>query len=156
MGLLLEQMFPEAIIQMITTLIKPSGSQRAGEFSRVEEYIYFVMFGTAGPSSHHSDMLRDTKGDGAPSTNVTWHGLRRRGSTDWRRAHRPNMFYPLHIDEVSDELASIGEPLKPTDNRLEYAPPKGTYAVWPSCGSRANPRRAASPSSGASRETATR
>ena len=131
LGLLLEQLFPEATIQMVTSLIKPSGSRRSGEFSRVEEYLYFVMFGEKGPSSHNSDMLRDTEEDSEPTTDVTWHGLRRRGSTDWRRSHRPNGFYPLHIDIQSGELASVGEPLPRDAERVDYSPPEGTCAVWP-------------------------
>ena len=47
LGLLLEQTFPEAEIQMVTSVIMPSGSSRAGRFSRSDEYIYFVFFGRA-------------------------------------------------------------------------------------------------------------
>src|SRR5690625_5463967 len=50
LGMLLEQTFPEARIQMVTSAIKPSGSHRSGEFARVEEYVYFVMFGSAKPA----------------------------------------------------------------------------------------------------------
>lgn len=131
LGLLLEQTFPEAIIQMVTSSIKPSGSQRSGEFSRVEEYLYFVMLGDSGPASHTSDMLRDNERTAAPSIAVTWHGLRRRGSTDWKRSHRPNGFYPIHIDCKTGELVSVGEPLPLAANRHEYKPPAGTYAAWP-------------------------
>lgn len=131
LGLLLEQIFPEATIQMVTSLIKPSGSQRAGEFSRVEEYIFFVMFGAAAPCSHVSDMLLDEYGKGKTASDVTWHGLRRRGSTDWRRSHRPNGFYPLHIDAETGQLHSVGEPLPLEQNREEYVPPSGTFPVWP-------------------------
>ena len=40
LGCLLEEMFPEARIQMITTVISAKGVVRTGQFSRVEEYIY--------------------------------------------------------------------------------------------------------------------
>ena len=131
LGLLLEQLFPAAKIQMITSLIKPSGSQRAGEFSRVEEYLYFVMFGNCSPASHTSDMLRDTEGKSKPKADVTWHGLRRRGSTDWRRVHRPNGFYPLHISIDTGVLVSVGEPLPIDVDRHMYSAPEGTFAAWP-------------------------
>ena len=45
LGMLLEQIFSNAKIQMITTLINPKGVARGQEFYRVEEYIYFVFFG---------------------------------------------------------------------------------------------------------------
>ncbi|WP_233213318.1 site-specific DNA-methyltransferase [Mycobacterium hubeiense] len=129
LGLLLEQTFPEANIQMVTTCIKPSGSQRADEFSRVEEYIFFVMVGAARPASSSTDMLRDPVG-GVGVASVTWHGLRRRGSTDWRRSHRPNGFYPIFIRN-SGGIHSVGEPIPATQNRLEVVAPRGTWAAWP-------------------------
>src|SRR4051812_32161128 len=48
LGLLLEQLFPDGIIQMISIVINRKGNPRRGEFSRCEEYIYFVRFGDAG------------------------------------------------------------------------------------------------------------
>ena len=131
LGLLLEQTFAGATIQMVTTSIKPSGSQRAGEFSRVEEFIFFVMLGAAGPASHFSDMLRDGASPVTEVPTVTWHGLRRRGSTDWSRAHRPNGFYALHISPADNSLVSVGEPLGRNEPRAAYVPPLGTFAVWP-------------------------
>lgn len=131
LGLLLEQHFPDATIQMVTSSIKPSGSQRAGEFSRVEEYLFFVMVGAARPASHFTDMLRDGSAPSSETPTLTWHGLRRRGSTDWRRSHRPNGFYPLHVSSVDGTLVSVGEPLAPTADRSSYVPPSGTFAAWP-------------------------
>jgi adenine-specific DNA-methyltransferase len=43
LGLLLEQTFPEADIQMISSVINPKGSARTGRFSRVDEYIFWLM-----------------------------------------------------------------------------------------------------------------
>lgn len=130
LGLLLEQTFPEANVQMVTSSIKPSGSQRADEFSRVEEYIFFVMFGAARPASSTTDMLWD--GDGqAKLAKVTWQGLRRRGSTDWKRSHRPNGFYPLFILEEEGSLHSVGEPVPLSVGRQTVVPPDGTWAAWP-------------------------
>ncbi|WP_310736176.1 DNA methyltransferase [Vibrio sp. SG41-7] len=44
-GLLLEQVFPEAKIQMVSSLINAKGIIRANEFSRTNEFIYFVFIG---------------------------------------------------------------------------------------------------------------
>jgi adenine-specific DNA-methyltransferase len=50
LGLLLEQVFPEARTQMVSSQINPAAVARAGAFGRSDEYIYFVKFGSAGPS----------------------------------------------------------------------------------------------------------
>ena len=47
LGMLLEQTFPEARIQMISTLINPAGTARADSFNRTNEFIYFVRLGKA-------------------------------------------------------------------------------------------------------------
>ena len=44
-GCLLEEMFPSANIQMISTLTARSGAARFNSFSRTNEYIFFVMIG---------------------------------------------------------------------------------------------------------------
>jgi adenine-specific DNA-methyltransferase len=116
---------------MVTSSIKPSGSQRSNEFSRVEEYLFFVMFGDAGPASHFSDMLRDGATPGPSTQSVTWHGLRRRGSTDWKRSHRPNGFYPVFVDSSTGKLHSVGEPIGREVDRRIVTPPAGTFAAWP-------------------------
>lgn len=76
LGLLLEQAFPDATIQMISSVINPKGSSRAGRFSRVDEYIFFVFFGNAAVAPWRSDMLRETEEEGRK---VRWAGLMRNG-----------------------------------------------------------------------------
>ena len=45
LGLLLEQTFPDAQIQMISTIINPKGVGRQNEFSRTNEYLFMLLFG---------------------------------------------------------------------------------------------------------------
>ena len=45
LGLLLEQVFPEAVMQMVSIRINPSGVARGGEFRRSDEYVFFLRFG---------------------------------------------------------------------------------------------------------------
>ena len=59
LGCLLEEIFPEARIQMVSSVINPKGNRRDNEFSRCEEYIYFVYFGNACIVSNGTDMLRE-------------------------------------------------------------------------------------------------
>lgn len=47
LGCLLEEMFPDARIQMISSVISPQGNQRKNQFSRIDEYIFFIEIGEA-------------------------------------------------------------------------------------------------------------
>lgn len=47
LGCLLEEMFPEARMQMISSVINPAGAGRQTEFARTDEYIFFIQFGNS-------------------------------------------------------------------------------------------------------------
>ena len=132
LGCLLEELFPEAKVQMVSTAIKAGGSKRYGEFTRSGEYIFFVMFGDSEPSDVSYDMSRgnylQNKEDKDP---ITWQGLRRRGGENWPRHRRPNLFYPLFIDELTYKFVSVGESLSLEADRHSINIPKGTFPVWP-------------------------
>jgi len=132
LGCLLEELFPEARIQMVSTVIKAGGSKRYGEFTRSGEYIFFVMFGCSEPDNVSYDMSKgyniQHKEDKTP---ITWQGLRRRGGENWPRHRRPNLFYPLFIDEVTHKLVSLGESPSLETDRHSIIAPDGTFAVWP-------------------------
>lgn len=129
LGLLLEQTFRDANIQMVSSVVNRSGSTRWSEFSRVDEYIFFVMFGDAYPA----DIAYDTLDPDATAETeaVTWHGLRRRGSTNWRRQDRPGLFYPVFIRLDDLTVHSVGEPLPLDQPRDTVEAPAGTFAAWP-------------------------
>ncbi len=59
LGLLLEQTFPEAEIQMISSVINPKGTARGNEFARVDEYIFFVKIGEVQLARWNWDMLTE-------------------------------------------------------------------------------------------------
>lgn len=127
LGLLLEQIFPEATIQMISSVINPKGSARSGRFSRVDEYVYFVFLGAAAVAPWRSDMLREVEGEGRK---VRWAGLMRNGEGS-RRQRIPSMFFPIFIDAKTGAYHSTGEP-PPAEVRPEDVPcPPGTQAIWP-------------------------
>src|SRR5690606_11070160 len=50
LGMLLEQTFPGAGSQMVSSVINPASSARRGEFGRSNEYVYLVYLGSAAPS----------------------------------------------------------------------------------------------------------
>jgi adenine-specific DNA-methyltransferase len=127
LGMLLEQIFPEAAIQMISSVINPKGSARTGRFSRVDEYIYFAFFGIARVTPWRTDMLREVNEDGR---SVRWAGLMRNGEGS-RRTRIPSMFFPIFIDKETGQYHSTGEP-PPVDVRPNEIPlPEGTIAIFP-------------------------
>ena len=98
LGMLLEQTFPEARIQMVSSVINPAAVSRSKEFGRTDEYIFFVMLGTCGPTPQELD---DKTWNGAVQNSVKaklhWNMLKRTG-TNARRVDRPNLFLSLiHI-----------------------------------------------------------
>jgi adenine-specific DNA-methyltransferase len=132
LGLLLEQTFPEARIQMITSVIKPGGTSRTKEFSRVGEFIYYVFFGAAELARTSDNML------GLPerevSTGLTesdlWEGMTRRG-IGVVRSQRPKQFYPIFVDPIRRAIVSVGEPLELGASREHVTAPAGLIVVWP-------------------------
>jgi adenine-specific DNA-methyltransferase len=128
LGLLLEQVFPEARIQMVSTIIKPEGTNRFGEFSRTNEYVYFLMFGIAKVAANIDDMSgREISEDNKP---IEWRNLRRRENTSIRSA-RPNQFYAIFVDSLSGKIHSVGDALSLEVKRDLVKVPKGCYALFP-------------------------
>lgn len=132
LGCLLEEMFPEARMQMVSSVIKVGGSKRYGGFSRSGEYIFFLMFGESVPRDVSLDMSRGYESKEKKNDNpVSWQGLRRRGGDNWARKFRPNLFYPVFIDKQTKEFVGVGEAPKLEENRTNVKVPDGTFAVWP-------------------------
>ena len=129
LGLLLGQLFPGSKTQMVSSVINPGGSTRPSEFSRVDEYIYFVFVGRAAVQPDFNDMLNDI--DGAKAPVVEWHKLIRHGGDSCFRAARPGLFYPIFVDRDSGAVQSVGDPLELTTDRSTVADPPGQIAVWP-------------------------
>lgn len=129
LGLLLEQTFPEATIQMVTIVINPNGVARGAELARVEEYAYFCFFGDAAPSRVLDPMLGEMS-DGARAVKVRWEWLMRGGSNS-RRIDRPNLFYPIYIDAAAKRIDSVGDPI-PLEADPSTVPAKpGLQTLWP-------------------------
>jgi adenine-specific DNA-methyltransferase len=127
LGILLEQVFPDASIQMVSSVINPKGSARTGRFSRVDEYIYFVFFGDGNVVPWRSDMLREVAETGRK---VRWAGLMRNGEGS-RRSRIPSMFFPIYLEKETGAYHSTGEPPAPEISPSEVPLPNGTVAIWP-------------------------
>ena len=124
LGLLLEQTFPEATIQMVSSVINPKGTGRWNEFSRTDEYIFFALFGAAA--------VPDRGGDGN-EVEVRWRYLRRtdlesaRGTIKGGKAQ----FYPIYVDDANCTIAKIGEPLPHDQDRATSPDLIGCTKVFP-------------------------
>lgn len=129
LGMLLEQVFPEARIQMVTIVTNPSGVDQGG-LSRVEEYAFFCFFGSAGkPLGLGDDMLADEKKVRGRDSVIRWEQLLRAGVNS-ARSDRPKLFYPLLVQRDTDRLVRVGDPLLEGDPDPE-AMIDGYRAVWP-------------------------
>jgi adenine-specific DNA-methyltransferase len=111
LGLLLEQIFPEARIQMVSSQINPAAVARAGAFGRSDEYIYFVKFGSAAP--RRIELSREWVSSKGRTHNVAvrWDLLRRSGKKGSGRKDSPGCFYPIYIDPTGPKIAKVGEAL---------------------------------------------
>lgn len=122
LGCLLEEMFPEANMQMVSSVINRAGTGRKTEFSRTDEYLFFLRFGNA--------MIAMDKLDTAEKS-VTWDTLRRSGPTNtWSKTKR--QFYPIFVNDTTKKIVGIGEPLIFGKDKIsDVIAPDGCTAVFP-------------------------
>lgn len=128
LGCLLEELFPETRIQMITSVISPRGAMRKDMFTRVEEYIYFVFFGNSSVVPFGPDMLQFTEYENVDIK--VWAQLIR-GSANGPRTKRPNLFYPVFFRKDNGRYVGVGDPLPVNMNRNDVKVPEGCFAVFP-------------------------
>jgi len=125
LGCLLEELFPNERLQMVTTVVNPKGSFKEGLLTRCDEYIFFVFIGNGKICSHNTDFLFPLE-----KNDVRWPGLKRTG-THSTRADRPNLFYPLFYSKDTKKFVDCGEPLDINVNRNSVVAPDGLQAIWP-------------------------
>ena len=128
LGMLLEDMFPQAKMQMVTIVINAPGQPRKQELARVEEYAFFLFFGSAAPHPGQDDLLNE-RPSGNPDV-IRWSSLLRSG-TNSRRVDRNNLFYPIFIDPDSRMMIEVGEPKSVDTPRSEWEVPPGSVPLWP-------------------------
>jgi adenine-specific DNA-methyltransferase len=130
LGLLLDQTFPDASIQMVSSVINPKGATRSNAFGRVDEYLYFVIFGRGGPRSQPLGTEWKVVND-SRAQRLRWADLLRAG-TSAQRSDRPNQFYPVFVSDSPNGpvFRSVGPPYFGSD-RNSVEPPDGCAAVWP-------------------------
>jgi adenine-specific DNA-methyltransferase len=124
LGLLLEQIFPDANIQMVSSVINPGGIVRANELSRVNEFVYFVSLGSLKLVPEVTD---------TSSQSVRWASLRR--FEDQSRRHGPTprlgQFYPVYVNQETGKIEEIGTPLSLNEDRQDVPDKLGCETIWP-------------------------
>lgn len=123
--LLLEQIFPEATVQMITTVISQNGTSREGEFSRVEEYLLIARFGKSKIFRTNDNMLSN---DSEGKVSRVWFNFMR---TSTFREKSEGQFYPIFINPKTGKILEIGEPVGKGNEQPEYKDTPDRVAVWP-------------------------
>ncbi len=123
-GCLLEEMFPSANIQMISTLTARSGAARFNSFSRTNEYIFFVMIGdyliTPIENAEYSQ----------EGESIHWRSFRR-GNPANIRTSRPSQFYPLYVNVDTNKIVEVGDPITPDVDRFSVKQIPNCVAVFP-------------------------
>ena len=130
LGLLLEQVLPEAKIQMVSSIINPKGQSRKDSFARTDEYIFIATFGVAVPMA--CELSAEWRpSEGTTTLDIRWQSLRRAGLRGAvKRLDRPNLYFPIYVRNDGSGVHSVGEPI-PIGTLPSNDAPMGTTAVWP-------------------------
>jgi adenine-specific DNA-methyltransferase len=128
LGLLLDQIFSDCRIQMVSTLINPALQSRPGAFGRSDEYIFFVMRGQAAPKRTLLSRAWVSERGRTFIGTARWDLLRRSGTSP-ARSDSPGGFYPIYIDPEGPKFREIGEPLP--EGVSEARAIEGAVAVLP-------------------------
>lgn len=130
LGCLLEEMFPEANIQMVSSAVNGKGVSRGSEFFRVNEYIYFVKIGKCLVAE--LSLLDEWLGNIKTSTTkqVRWGSLMRSG-TGAERIDSPGCFYPIFISKDKKKFCGAGEVLPIGADRTTAYIPDDVIAIFP-------------------------
>lgn len=124
---LLEQIFPEAIMQMVSSVINPKGSVKTGLLTRCDEYIFFIYIGKGSANACNDDFLFATP----QKKKVRWPSLKRTGSNSRRGIYKSNAFYPIFYRKDTGKFDHIGESLPHGVLRSTVTVPDDLVAVWP-------------------------
>ena len=132
LGCLLEELFPNTNIQMISSVIAQKGVARNNSFYRVNEYLYIIQIGSSKVTPLQlSSEWQLGKGDSAASKGIVWSQLRRSGTNDLR-SDRENLFYPIYFNLEGTKILEIGKSLDPMIHPISRVEIDGDRLVlWP-------------------------
>lgn len=131
LGCLLEEMFPDARIQMISDIINPKGTMQRKKFPRTDEYVYFVWIGDAEPSE--LTLSKDWLIGDVDNTNrnrYRWVTFIRT-APNVSRGKTPSMFYPIFVNEEGTKILRVGESLDRDVDYRTILPNEGEKVIFP-------------------------
>lgn len=122
LGMLLEQIFPNSGIQMVSITNNNAGTGRSYEFARVNEFAFFVRIGDAAILPEYEY--------GAEHKSVLWDVLRRSELANIR-PNKKTQFFPIFINDKTGKIQEVGDPITPDVDIKTIVPPEGCTAVFP-------------------------
>lgn len=129
LGCLLEELFPDANIQMVSDVINPKGTMQRKIFPRTDEYIFFVWIGNAEPQEQQlsNDWLIGNA-ENTKHNRYRWQPFVRANIS---RTKTPSMFYPIFVNEEGNKILRVGEapPVDFDRNQIHVNP--GERAIFP-------------------------
>ena len=131
LGCLLEELFPEAKMQMVSIVHNPGGAIRVDALNRVNEYAFYLFIGEAKPSKSTIAFLPSESSEKKKDANRSpiWRGLLRGGANPLRQ-DSPLKFYPILVDK-DGRVVGAGEPLPLNKRKEDYVVLEGLTACWP-------------------------
>ncbi len=131
LSLLMEQLFADCKIQMVTVLVNPAGASIIDQFSRVDDHLLFVHIGEARPQKTIADTTPLVGQPVAKKRAVNWESVQRRGGNS-RRQDTKAKFFPIYINESEQRIDGCGDHLSLDEARDSAPPPPvGCVAQWP-------------------------
>ena len=131
LGCLLENLFHNARIQMISDVINPKGTMQRKKFPRTDEYIFFVWLGEAEPSEMQLEMdwlIGNT--DNTNRNRYRWVTFVRT-APNVSRDKTPTMFYPIYVNAEGTKILRVGESLDRDVDYKTIKAPEGEQVVFP-------------------------
>ena len=130
LGMLLEQIFPEARVQMASIVNNPNGQDRLG-LARVDEQAYFVFFNEATAVGQGDDMLAPEGNQKGVGVNVRWEWLLRGGDGSGRGERgSATLFYPVLLDVKTKKIMGAGPSMISGDPDINEKV-EGWDTAWP-------------------------
>lgn len=125
LGVLLGQVFPGVRTQTVSSVINPAGTGRQNEFSRTNEYVFFLQIGDL--------QIEPMAPEGDSSVPVEWEPFRRRDLASRRGMPKGgrSQFYPIFVDRNSGMITGTGDPIPPEQSRSVVPEKPGCASVFP-------------------------
>ena len=129
LGCLLEEMFPSARMQMISSLINITGVAN-DRFGRTDEYLFIIYLGSASPKKLPlGDDWIESFGK-TTRNELHWRQLLRSGSNS-TPAHSPGCYYPIFVTEDGKHIKGAGQAVDSNLTADDIDAPAGCRAILP-------------------------